>query len=592
MLDWTMSPALATEHDHDNPIDIALAWVEDFSAALLRKDAGALADLFVPEGSWRDLVGFDWDIDTSVGRTEIAAAFSRKLASVTPLSFELSKTRKPPQVVRRTGVQVVEAFLTFQTSSGTGEGVVRLVSTEGGPAGAWVLMTALAEINGHPEWSKPDDDEDVAASRDFGGENWADKRQRAVRYDDRDPDVLIIGAGQAGLSAAARLKALNLDALVIDRHQELGDNWRKRYHSLALHNEVYGNDLPYMPFPASFPKFVPKDKLADWFKSYAASLDLNVWMKTALTGGGYDETTRRWSVDVETDGKKRTLAPKHLVFATGVSAVPIPARLPGLEDFKGTVVHSAHYGSGHLWAGKNAYVLGTGNSGHDVAQDLHACGAKVTMIQRSPTTVLSLKEAQKLYTLYRECDSVEEADLLSLAVPYPVLVKNYQNLTAEIRQADASLLEALTKRGFRLDFGPDGTGFQMKYLTRGGGYYFNVGCSDLIARGEIEIMQFSEIDRFAPEGILMKDGTTRSVDVLVTATGFKNQQDVVRDLIGDQIADRIGPVWGFGEERELRNMWRHTPQQGLWFNAGSMAQCRIYSKYLALQIKGRELGLC
>lgn len=591
MLVEKMPLTLATDTARQTPIDIASIWVGAFSAALLRKDVKALASLFIPEGSWRDLVGFDWKIHTTVGRADIAEAFATKLGSIEPIAFGLSKTRKLPQIVRRTGAEVIEAFLTFQTSSGTGEGVVRLRNDDGGPAGAWVLMTALTQISGHPEWSKPDTDEDVAASRDFGGENWADKRRRAISYEDRDPDVLIIGAGQAGLSAAARLKALDVDALIIDRNQELGDNWRKRYHSLALHNEVYGNDLPYMPFPASFPKFVPKDKLADWFKSYATSLDLNVWMSTALTGGSYDDKTRRWSVEVDNDGRKRKLSPKHLVFATGVSAIPIPARLPGLEDFKGTVVHSAEYGAGHQWAGKNAYVLGTGNSGHDVAQDLHACGAKVTMIQRRPTTVLSLKEAQKLYSLYRECDSVEEADLLSLAVPYPVLVKNYQNLTEDIRRADADLLNALTQRGFKLDFGPDGTGFQMKYLTRGGGYYFNVGCSDLIARGEIEVVQFSEMDRFVPEGILMNDGTTRNVDVLVTATGFKNQQDVVRDLLGQEIADRVGPVWGFGQEMELRNMWQRTPQDGLWFNAGSMTQCRIYSKYLALQIKGVELGL-
>ncbi len=65
----------------------------------------------------------------------------------------------------------------------------------------------------------------------------------------------------------------------------------------------------------------------------------------------------------------------------------------------------------------------------------------------------------------------------------------------------------------------------------------------------------------------------------------------MRKLFGDEIADRIGPIWGFGEEDELRNMFTRTPQPGLWFIAGSFAQCRIYSKYLALQIKACEAGL-
>ena len=75
------------------------------------------------------------------------------------------------------------------------------------------------------------------------------------------------------------------------------------------------------------------------------------------------------------------------------------------------------------------------------------------------------------------------------------------------------------------------------------------------------------------------------------ATGYKNQQEMVRLYLGDTIADKIGPVWGFDEGGELRNMWRRTAQRGLWFTAGSLAQCRIFSRYLALQIKALEEGL-
>jgi putative flavoprotein involved in K+ transport len=131
----------------------------------------------------------------------------------------------------------------------------------------------------------------------------------------------------------------------------------------------------------------------------------------------------------------------------------------------------------------------------------------------------------------------------------------------------------------------------MLYLQRGGGYYFNVGCSDLIADGAIGLVQYDEIERFVPEGLRLKDGRTVPAELLVAATGYKNQQEVVRLALGNAVADRIGPVWGFDEGGELRNMWRPTPQPGLWFTAGSLAQCRIYSKYLALQIKAREVGL-
>ncbi|WP_431270171.1 hypothetical protein [Dankookia sp. P2] len=254
-------------------------------------------------------------------------------------------------------------------------------------------------------------------------------------------------------------------------------------------------------------------------------------------------------------------------------------------------MHSGAYTNGMDWKGKRAIVLGTGNSGHDVAQDLHSSGAAVTMVQRSPTHIVSVQEAQRVYSIYAEGIPTEDCDLLATAMPFPELTRAYRMMTATSKEVDRPLLERLAARGFRLDDGIDGCGFQMLYLQRGGGYYFNVGCSDLIADGSIGLVQYDDVDRFVAEGLRLKDGRVVPAELLVMATGYKNQQEVVRAALGDAIADRIGPVWGFDAGGELRNMWRPTPQPGLWFTAGSLAQCRIYSKYLALQIKAREVGL-
>jgi putative flavoprotein involved in K+ transport len=172
-----------------------------------------------------------------------------------------------------------------------------------------------------------------------------------------------------------------------------------------------------------------------------------------------------------------------------------------------------------------------------------------------------------------------------------VFRRAHQLLTAKGREADRALLEGLERRGFRLTFGPDDTGWQIMYQNRGGGYYFNAGCSEMIVEGRVGLLQYDAIERFAPEGALLRDGTVKRADLIVLATGYANQQEVVRQALGDAIADRVGPVWGFDAEGELRNMWRPTAQPGLWFIAGSLAQCRIYSKTLAMQIKARELGL-
>jgi len=347
-----------------------------------------------------------------------------------------------------------------------------------------------------------------------------------------------------------------------------------------------------MPFPPTWPVFIPKDKLANWFEAYVDALDLNYWTGTELVGGSYDEQAGRWQVTVRrAEGGERTLRPRHLIFATGVSSIPQMPDLPGLDTFAGTIQHSGAYTTGAAWKGRKALVLGTGNSGHDVAQDLQASGAEVSLIQRNATYIVSLKEAQKVYAIYAEGMPIEDCDLLATSMPYPVLKRSYQLSTAEMRTVDAALLEGLTARGFRLDYGEDDTGFQMKYLRRGGGYYFNVGCSDLIVDGRVGLLQYADIERAVPEGLRMRDGRIVPADLLVLATGYKNQQDVVRRFLGDEIADRIGSVWGFDEGGELRNMWRRTAQKGVWFTAGSLAQCRIYSKVLALQIKAIEEGL-
>ena len=305
------------------------------------------------------------------------------------------------------------------------------------------------------------------------------------------------------MSIAARLGQLGIDTLIVDRHTRVGDNWRTRYHSLTLHNEVFVNHLPYLPFPPNFPVYIPKDKLANWFEFYVDAMELNFWTGTELVAGSYDDKRKAWSVTLKRDGKTRVMHPRHLIFATGVSSIPSYPDLPGLKDFAGTVVHSGDFKDAETWRGRKALVLGTGTSGHDVAQELQAHGADVTIIQRSKTYVVSLKEAQSVYAIYSEGIPFDDCDLLATSMPYPVLQRSYQVSTAKGRVVDKDLLEALAARGFRLWFGEDETGFQMMYLRRGGGYYFNVGCSELIISGKVKLLQFSDIDTFTAGGALL-----------------------------------------------------------------------------------------
>ena len=572
--------------------DIITDWLHAFEAACIANDAGAAAALFTTDGHWRDLVAFTWHIETASGHADIADSLGRSLERVRAHDFHIPADRMQPRAINRAGRDVIEAIIGFETENGPCAGVLRLLP-DGGGHKAWVLLTALVDLKGHKERTGERRPGGGDYSREFGGDNWQDHRTRAQAYEAHDPECIVIGGGQAGLGIAACLGQVGIDALVIDQHERPGDAWRKRYHALTLHNEVYINHMPYMPFPETWPVFIPKDKLANWFEIYTEAMELNFWGATELASGRYNEADGCWQVELRRqDGTLRAMRPKHLVFATGVSNIPVTPSIPGLEDFNGTVMHSKHYANGHAWKGKKALVMGTGNSGHDVAHDLHASGADVTMIQRNSTLIVSLEQAQTVYSLYAEGPPLADNDLMATAAPYDVLVKGYQIAAAKMQAADKTLLEGLKARGFRLDNGaPDDTGYQMKYLRRGGGYYFNVGCSDLIVSGDVGLINYDQIDRFEAGGARLKDGALLEADVLVTATGYKNQQEVIRNLLGDDVADRIGPVWGFDEGGEERNMWRRTVQPGLWFTAGGLPHVRIYSKYLAMQIKADDLGL-
>jgi hypothetical protein len=573
-------------------------WLASFEKALARSDSGALEGLFHPDGYWRDLLAFTWDIQTIKGAAAIAEALASEAPAVKISGVDIDPARTPPRFVVRAGQNVVEAIFAFRTVHGAGSGVLRLVVDEQGrvqpPPRAWTFLTSLADLDPQDASAGDATQPAKAYSRDFHGPNWLDDRRSAIAYADRDPEVLVVGAGQAGLSIAARLAQLNVDTLVVDQEHRIGDNWRKRYHALSLHNQVHVNHLPYMPFPPTFPTYIPKDKLAGWFESYADSMEINYWTDTGFSDATYDRQAGRWAVELDLkSGKSRTMHPRHIVMATGASGVANMPEIPGLDNFGGTVVHSSAYDNGADWSGRKVLVFGTGTSGHDIAQDLYSHGAEVTMVQRSPTMVLNVEPSAQLpYALYGEGPPLADCDLIAASMPFRLMRKSHQMLTDQIKNLDQDLLDGLSRIGFQLDFGWDESGWQFKYLERGGGYYFNVGCSDLLIDGKIGLVQFAEIEDFSSSGLRMRDGEALSADLIVLATGYKGQDYLVRRLFGDDVADRVGPIWGFdADQHELRNMFVRTGQPGLWFIAGSFAQCRIYSHYLGLQIKACEQGL-
>ena len=591
----------------ENTTETVKTWLKAFNEAIELRSIAALETLFVDNAYLRNVLALNWNINTVIGTKAIATEILTTIEDTGLTNIRLDATATPPRQVVRAGEQVIEAFFLFDIAVGVGRGVIRIqcADTRTGKTGksgsladanpkAWTILTSLHELAGHEEHTGLNRPVGPVHSRDFQGPNWLDRRNETRAFKDREPAVLVVGAGQAGLSIAARLTQLGVDTLVIEKNQRVGDNWRHRYHALTLHNQVYANHLPYMPFPPNWPVYIPKDKLAHWFEAYAEAMELNIWTATQLLESKYNAEEQCWQATVATaNDNNRIFKPRHIVMATSISGSANIPDIEGLSNYKGELVHASRYSDGEAYKDKTALVIGAGTSGHDIAQDLASSGASVTMVQRSPTMIINIEPGAQLpYSLYHEGPSLEECDLITVAMPFPLQRKSHIGFTAIAKEQDWPLLEKLEKRGMRLDYGQDNTGWQFKYLTRGGGYYFNVGASDMIADGRINLIQFSDIKQFDVAGVELVDEQRIDTDLIVVATGYQGMSAMVEKLFGSEVANRVGPIWGFDEQGlELRNMYCRTSQPGLWFMAGSFAQCRINSKYLALQIKACEEGL-
>src|SRR5262245_27268962 len=572
-------------------------WLSRFAATLDRNDPAAAADLFGDECYWRDLIAFTWNIKTLEGKNEIREMLAATLSHVQPGRWQIAGEAAEDH-------GAIAGWFTFETALARGKGYLRL------KAGAcWTLLTTMTQLKGHEEKRGaarvPGVQHGVVKDR----RTWLEQRtqeEEELGYA-AQPYCVIVGGGQGGIALAARLKRLGVPTLIIEKNRRPGDSWRKRYKSLCLHDPVWYDHLPYLPFPDHWPVFSPKDKIGDWLEMYVKVMELNYWHSSECRSAQYHEDTQDWSVTVNRNGKTVVLGPRNLVLATGISGVPNTPQIPGAELFRGTLQHSSQFRGVDDYRGKKCVVLGSNNSAHDICAALWEQNADVTMIQRSTTHVARSETLMELglSRLYSESAvkagiTTEIADLLFASIPYRLMPASDIPVYQEIARRDADLYERLARAGFLLDFGDDRSGLFMKYLRRGSGYYIDVGASDLIADGRIKLRSGVSIERIREDSVVLTDGTVLPADLIVYATGYGSMNGWAARLISQEVADRVGKCWGLGSattkdpgpwEGELRNMWKPTRQPALWFHGGNLHQSRHYSLYLALQLKARQEGL-
>lgn len=566
-------------------------WLAILEEALARGDGEAVASLFLPTGLWRDFLGFEWTLATHEGSAAIAAFTARRAGQTGAHSWASDAAPGAS-----------EGFVTFETALGAGRGYLRLADGK-----AVSFFTMLSDLRGH--------EFPVRGRRASGlvddsqGRNWRDllSAEHTSMGVTEQPYVLIAGAGQAGLALGATLRLLGVPHLLIDKHPRVGDQWRSRYKSLTLHDPVWYDHMPYLPFPDHWPVYTPKDKMGDWLEIYAEVMELNIWCDTVLLGAKHDPVAGAWEASVSRGGEAITLRPTHLVMALGNAGFARVPEIEGQDRFKGVQYHSSAHPGGAGLEGKRVVVIGANNSAHDICADLVEHGAHPVMVQRSSTHIV--RQHTMTDVLLKPVYSQEAidagittdlADLLIASVPIRLQEIGARQTWAAIREREARFYTRLEQAGFKLDFAEDGAGISGKYQRSASGYYIDVGASEMIADGRIALKSGAEISHITETGVGFVDGSHIEADLIVYATGFGSMEEWVTRLIGDDVAEKIGKCWGYGSgfkgdpgpwEGELRNMWKPTAQDGLWFMGGNLAQVRFYARLLGLQLKARAEGM-
>ncbi|RAP41796.1 FAD-dependent oxidoreductase [Rhodovulum viride] len=569
-----------------------------FGDALDQGDIDRAVGMFTEDCYWRDLVSFTWNIRTVEGPQEVAAMLRDRLAATGPKGWTLAEGEIPTE---EDGITT--AWIRFETGLARGYGLIRLKDDR-----IWTLLTTMVELKGHEE---PKGIHRPLGAKHGAGKDrlsWKEEREAEDRALGRtvQPYVLIVGGGQGGIALGARLRMLGVPTIIVEKNDRPGDSWRKRYKSLCLHDPVWYDHLPYIKFPDTWPVFSPKDKIGDWLEMYTKVMELTYWTRSTCTSASYDETAKEWTITVDRDGEEVVLRPRQLVLATGMSGKPNIPDFPGHDTFRGDQHHSSQHPGPDAYRGKSCVVIGSNNSAHDIAAALWEHDAKVTMVQRSSTHIVRSDTLMEigLGGLYSEQAvqagiTTEKADLIFASIPYAILHEFQIPLYEQMHERDRGFYEALEKAGFWLDWGEDGSGLFMKYLRRGSGYYIDIGASQLIIDGEIALKR-GQVTEIVEDGVMLEDGTHLKADLIVYATGYGSMNGWAADLIGQDVADKVGKCWGLGSdtpkdpgpwEGEQRNMWKPTRQEGLWFHGGNLHQSRHYSQFLALQLKARMEGL-
>ncbi|KAJ7616637.1 FAD/NAD-P-binding domain-containing protein [Roridomyces roridus] len=451
-----------------DPTDVASAWLRRFSSSLTLLDLPQIASCIHEDGFLRDILVFSWSNRTLAGPAKIISYLEAARSAAAAITSVKLDTRMYLSPDFDAGTTTVSSGFTFESAVGSGQGYFSLTPEE--TTGEWRAMSVfmmLSDIRGHEEGGP---EEGVYGEYTIA---WGEIiRERRARIE-RDPYVLIVGAGQTGLNMAARFKQMDIPTLIVEKNAQIGDNWRQRYPTLTLHTVKKFTEMLYQPYP-NLATFAAKDKVGQWLHQYAGSDDLVVLTSSyPLPTPTYDAAAKRWTVGINHEGTPVTIHPAHIVLATGIMGAP----------------------NGAAFSGHRVIVVGAGSSSADICQDLVVQGAaSVTMVQRSSTCVGM---------------AIEVSDFKAEVTPY-LLAKRVMSMhEEEAWEAEKETHRGLREAGMKLNMGPDGAGTLGLARERFGGTAFNAcfsqvcrwlnasqdSVSHLTSRDEIHLLTFSRARR-------------------------------------------------------------------------------------------------
>ncbi|KIR51727.1 flavin-containing monooxygenase [Cryptococcus gattii Ru294] len=581
-----VAPNFMYDFKYNTPLPTFDREGRDFPA---NTDAQAIVNEFVENelapalqsGIWRDKVAFTWTYRTfnfhdAIERAATDLLPSAHVENVTIIAPSPSVQRPYPDL------SYIQAHLTLDTEQINASVVMNLLNTDEGIK-IWTFHSVIEGLRAFPELPNRD-------GHMTGPISWAAQREKDTDFQEQEPDVVIVGGGHNGLMMAARLKALGVPTIIIEKNKHIGDNWRQRYEYLSLHFPHWADHFPYMPYPEHWPVYTPAGKLGDWLEWYASAMELHAWTGSSIVKCEQD-ANNAWTVEVDRGNKgHRIVKPKHVVIATSLCGVPTQPITPGEEKFCGVIRHSTAHDSSREWVGKKVLVVGTSSSGFDTAYDFARRDIDVTLLQRSPTYVMSLTHSVPRALGHYEPKGQERPDLdacdrISYATPVGPGEEMGRRGAIELEELDKEMLDGLKAKGFKTWRGQRATGVQTLGYTKNGGFYFEAGACQQIINGKVKVEQ-GYIEKFTEDKVILNGGREKEYDLVIMATGFSNTIDSIRMILGDDVAKRCNPIWGMDEEGEIKSAYRECGVPNLWIMVGTLQHGRYHSKRVALRIKG------